>query len=37
MKARGGEIILRRRWQRIVFFGALVAAIVLGLFFGIVR
>jgi hypothetical protein len=32
-KARGGEIILRKRWQRVVFFGALVAAILLAVFF----
>jgi hypothetical protein len=31
-KARGGEIILRRRWQRIVFLAGLVGAIVLGWF-----
>ena len=31
-KARGGEIVLRRRWQKIVFFGALVAAVMFGLF-----
>ncbi|WP_162917458.1 hypothetical protein [Dongia deserti] len=30
-KARGGEIILRKRWQRIVFFGALAVAVLLGL------
>ena len=30
--ARGGEIILRRRWQRIVFLAGLVGAIVLGWF-----
>jgi hypothetical protein len=28
-KARGGEIILRRRWQRYVFIGALVGAVLL--------
>ncbi len=28
-KARGGEIILRRRWQRLLFIGALAAAVVL--------
>jgi hypothetical protein len=28
-KARGGEIILRRRWQRIVFIGALALPVVL--------
>lgn len=34
-KARGGEIILRRRWQKIVFFGALIAAVLLGFFFSL--
>lgn len=29
-KARQGEIILRRPWQRIVFFGGLVGVVVLG-------
>jgi hypothetical protein len=29
-KARGGEIILRKRWQRIVFIGALALAVVIG-------
>jgi hypothetical protein len=28
-KARGGEIILRRRWQRIVFIGALALPVAL--------
>jgi hypothetical protein len=28
-KARGGEIILRRRWQRIVFILALAAPVLL--------
>jgi hypothetical protein len=28
-KARGGEIILRRRWQRIVFIGGLFGAVLL--------
>jgi hypothetical protein len=28
-KARGGEIILRPRWQRIVFIGALALPVVL--------
>lgn len=34
-KARGGEIILRRHWQKIVFFGALIAAVLLGFFFSL--
>jgi len=29
-KARGGEIILRKRWQRVVFIGALTLAVVIG-------
>ena len=29
-RARGGEIILRKGWQRIVFIGALALAVVLG-------
>ena len=29
--ARGGEIILRKRWERIVFIAGLVAAILFGL------
>jgi len=29
--ARGGEIILRRKWERVVFLVGLVAAILLGL------
>jgi hypothetical protein len=28
-KARGAEIVLRRRWQRWVFIGGLAAAVVL--------
>lgn len=28
-KARGGRIILRARWQRIVFIGGLIAAVVI--------
>ncbi len=28
-KARGGEIILRERWQRAIFVGGLVCAVVL--------
>lgn len=35
-KARQGEIILRRPWQRYVFFGALAAAAILAIFFRIV-
>jgi hypothetical protein len=30
-KARGGEIILRRRWQRVVFIAGLAGAALLGL------
>jgi uncharacterized membrane protein len=30
-QARGGDIVLRRRWERGVFIAGLVAAIVLGL------
>lgn len=33
-KARQGEIVLRRPWQRIVFFGGLVAALILAAFSG---
>jgi hypothetical protein len=29
-KARGGEIILRKRWQRVVFIGALAIAVLIG-------
>ena len=36
-KARGGESILRRRWQRIVFIGALVAAVVVALVLSLAR
>jgi hypothetical protein len=32
-KARGGEIILRKRWQRVVFIIGLAGAVVLGLVF----
>jgi hypothetical protein len=28
-KARGGEIVLRRRWQRVVFIGGLAGIFVL--------
>lgn len=31
-KARGGEIILRKRWQRVVFIGALALVLLLGFF-----
>ena len=31
-KARGGEIILRKRWQRVIFFGGLAGAVLLGFF-----
>ena len=34
-KARQGEIILRKPWQRYVFFGALAASVVLAIIFGI--
>ncbi|MEZ5831241.1 MAG: hypothetical protein R3D05_08665 [Dongiaceae bacterium] len=30
-KARGGEIILRSRWQRVVFIAGLVGAVLIGL------
>jgi hypothetical protein len=30
-KARGGEIILRRQWQRFIFIAGLVGAVVLAL------
>jgi hypothetical protein len=30
-KARGGEIILREPWQRVVFIGGLIAAVLLSL------
>jgi hypothetical protein len=30
-KARGADIVLRKRWQRWVFIGGLVAAVVLAL------
>ena len=33
--ARGGEIILRKRWERIVFIGGLAAAILFGLVVGL--
>jgi hypothetical protein len=36
-KARGGEIILRARWERVVFFVGLGGAVVLGLALIIVR
>ncbi|HJT11675.1 MAG TPA: hypothetical protein VJ790_03595 [Dongiaceae bacterium] len=31
-KARGGKIILHKPWQKIVFFGALALAVLLGFF-----
>jgi len=31
-KARGGEIILRKRWQRTVFIAGLAGAVLLGFF-----
>jgi len=34
-KARGGEIILRKRWQRVVFVAGLAGAVVLGLIFAV--
>jgi hypothetical protein len=34
-KARGGEIILRKRWQKAVFLGALAIAVLLGFFFSL--
>jgi hypothetical protein len=33
--ARGGEIILRKGWERIVFIGGLVAAILFGFVVGL--
>jgi hypothetical protein len=30
-KARGGEIILRKRWQRAVFIASLGGAVILGI------
>jgi hypothetical protein len=30
-KARGGEIILRERWQRAIFIGGLVGAVLLAI------
>lgn len=35
-KARGGEIILRARWQRVVFAAGLAAAVILALILGVV-
>lgn len=32
-KARGGKIILRKRWQRVVFIIGLAGAVLLGLIF----
>lgn len=34
-KARGGEIILRKPWHKIVFFGALAAAVLFGFLFSL--
>jgi hypothetical protein len=34
-KARGGEIILRTRQQRMIFAGGLIAAVVLALLLGV--
>lgn len=34
-KARGGEIILRRRWHRVVFVAGLIGFVVLALLFNI--
>jgi hypothetical protein len=34
-KARGGEIVLRKRWQRVVFIAGLAGAVVLGFFFAL--
>jgi hypothetical protein len=34
-KARGGEIILRKRWQRAVFIAGLAGAIILGFAFAL--
>jgi hypothetical protein len=31
-KARGGEIVLRKTWQRVVFIGALAVAVLFGFF-----
>jgi hypothetical protein len=35
-KARGGEIILRRAWQRYVFIGGLLGAVLLVIILGII-
>jgi hypothetical protein len=34
-KARGGEIILRKRWQRVVFIAGLAGAVILGFVFAL--
>ncbi|HEY3147311.1 MAG TPA: hypothetical protein VGJ75_13220 [Dongiaceae bacterium] len=34
-KARGGEIILRKRWQRVVFIAGLAGAVLLGFVFAL--
>ncbi|HET6159673.1 MAG TPA: hypothetical protein VFE34_15110 [Dongiaceae bacterium] len=31
-KARGGEVILRRRWQRVVFIAGLAGMVLVGFF-----
>jgi hypothetical protein len=36
-KARQGEIILRSRWQRVVFIAGLGGALIVALIFGFVR
>jgi hypothetical protein len=33
-KARQGRIVLRSTWQRVVFFGGLVAAVIIALLWG---
>jgi hypothetical protein len=34
-KARGGQIILRKRWQRVVFIAGLAGAVILGFVFAL--
>jgi hypothetical protein len=34
-KARGGEIILRKRWQRAVFIAGLAGVVILGFVFAL--
>jgi hypothetical protein len=36
-KARQGEIILKSRWQRVVFIAGLIGALIVALLFGIMR